>query len=66
MSIGESKVKRWGNSLGIVISKDLVEEMKLKEGQEVSVDIIQKEKPHAFGIVKKAKSFQRDEESLDR
>lgn len=37
--ITKSKVKRWGNSLGIVLPKALVEEEGLKEGEEVEVTV---------------------------
>ena len=35
--ITKSKVKRWGNSLGVILPKTLVEEEGLKEGEEVEV-----------------------------
>jgi len=35
----KSKVKRWGNSLGLVLPKALVEEERLKEGEEVEVTV---------------------------
>jgi antitoxin component of MazEF toxin-antitoxin module len=35
----KSKVKRWGNSLGVVLPKTLVEDEGLKEGQEVEVTV---------------------------
>ncbi len=37
--ITKSKVKRWGNSLGVVLPKTLVEEEGLKEGEEVEVTV---------------------------
>lgn len=37
--ITKSKVKRWGNSLGVVLPKALVEEEGLKEGEEVEVTV---------------------------
>ncbi|MGA2683034.1 MAG: AbrB/MazE/SpoVT family DNA-binding domain-containing protein [Candidatus Bathyarchaeia archaeon] len=35
--IAKTKVKRWGNSLGIVLPKTLVDEEGLKEDEEVEV-----------------------------
>ena len=35
----KTKVKCWGNSLGIVLPKALVEEEGLKEGEEVEVTV---------------------------
>ena len=37
--ITKSKVKRWGNSLGVVLPKTLVEEEGLREGEEVEVTV---------------------------
>jgi antitoxin component of MazEF toxin-antitoxin module len=37
--ITKSKVKRWGNSLGVVLPKALVEEEALREGEEVEVTV---------------------------
>ena len=33
----KGKVSRWGNSLGIRIPKQLAEEVKLKEGDEITI-----------------------------
>ena len=35
----KTKVKCWGNSLGIVLPKALVDEEELKEGEEVEVTV---------------------------
>jgi antitoxin component of MazEF toxin-antitoxin module len=35
----KTKIKHWGNSLGIVLPKALVEEEGLKEGEEVEVTV---------------------------
>jgi antitoxin component of MazEF toxin-antitoxin module len=37
--ITKAKVKRWGNSLGVVLPKTLVDEEGLKEGEEVEVTV---------------------------
>ena len=37
--ITKTKVKCWGNSLGIVLPKKLVDEEGLKEGEEVEVTV---------------------------
>jgi len=37
--ITKSKVKRWGNSLGVVLPKTLVEEEELREGEEIEVTV---------------------------
>jgi len=40
-----SKTRKWGSSLGIVIPKDIVKELKLRENQDVIVDIKPKDNP---------------------
>ena len=37
--LAKSRVKRWGNSLGVIIPKNLVEEEGLKEGEQVEVSV---------------------------
>lgn len=37
-----TKVKKWGNSLGVLLPKELVQDEKLKEGSEISIFIQQK------------------------
>lgn len=66
MVIVESEVKKWGNSLGIIIPRDAVRNMRLKEKDKVKVDMIIKKKVSGFGIFKGAKSFTREEDILDR
>ncbi|MFT4343549.1 MAG: AbrB/MazE/SpoVT family DNA-binding domain-containing protein [Candidatus Woesearchaeota archaeon] len=50
-----AKLKKWGNSYGILIPKDELTKMDLNEGQEVFIDIIKKENPlkDLFGFSKK-------------
>jgi len=40
-----TKTRKWGNSLGVLIPKDEVENLNLKENQDIIVDIIKKENP---------------------
>jgi len=46
--------RKWGNSLGIIIPKEEVEQMKLHENQKVVVEIVQAENPlkELFGAFK--------------
>lgn len=62
----ESKIKKWGHSLGMIIPKKTVDEMNLKENERIKIEIIKKEKINAFGICKNTKSFKREEGILDR
>ena len=49
-----TKTRKWGSSLGIVIPKETVEEFKLKEDQDVLIEIKPKDNPlkELFGIGK--------------
>ena len=51
------KARKWGNSLGIVIPKNVVKELKLKDKQDVLAEIMPKESPlkELFGSVKLSK-----------
>lgn len=40
-----TKTRKWGNSLGVLIPKEEVNNLNLKENQIVIVDIIKKENP---------------------
>lgn len=35
----KSKLKKWGNSYGIIVSKDIVEKEGLKEGEVVEISV---------------------------
>ena len=50
-----TKVKRWGNSLGLILPKKIVDTEKIKEGSEINVMIESKDKTKVkdlFGILK--------------
>ncbi len=38
------KTRRWGSSIGIIIPKDLVNEMRLGENEEINIEINRKSK----------------------
>lgn len=55
MSVIETKVKRWGNSLGIIIPSEAVEMRNIKENQNISVIILEDSKrvlEETFGALK--------------
>ncbi len=66
MVVVESYVKKWGNSLGIVIPTQAVKNMKIKEEDRIVVDILTKKRINGFGVFKGAKPFVREEDTLDR
>ena len=49
-----AKTKKWGNSLGVIIPKNEVNKMNLKEEQEIVITIGKKENPlkELFGAFK--------------
>ncbi len=51
------KTRKWGSSLGVIIPKDVVNELKLRDDQDVVLDIKPKENPlkELFGSVKLTK-----------
>ncbi|MBS3103171.1 AbrB/MazE/SpoVT family DNA-binding domain-containing protein [Candidatus Woesearchaeota archaeon] len=60
--MAESKVKKWGNSLGIIIPKDIVKIEEVNEGDIIKVDIIKEKKISGFGIFKGAPPYKEEEE----
>lgn len=65
----KSKVSKIGNSLWVLIPRDIVMEKKIKPGQEIEFSILNKERVRAvkntFGIARGSKGFRRLEH-LDR
>jgi antitoxin component of MazEF toxin-antitoxin module len=50
MITSKSRVKRWGNSFGVLIPKEMVEKEGLKEGEEVGVSVVKtSDIKHLFG-----------------
>ena len=66
MVVVESYVKKWGNSLGVVIPMEAVKSMKIKEKDKIVVDLMTKKRINGFGVFKGAKPFVREEDILDR
>jgi hypothetical protein len=55
------ELKKWGNSLGIIIPKDKIAELGLLEKDIIDIDILKKEKVSGFGIAKGKKPFVRED-----
>ncbi len=62
MVMAESKIKQWGNSLGLIIPKELVKLEDLSEGDIVKVEISKEKKVDAFGMFKGAPRFNKEDE----
>jgi len=54
------ELKRWGNSLGIIIPKDKIEELGLSEHDIIDLDIVKKEKVSGFGIAEGKTPYKRE------
>ena len=67
----KGKIKKWGNSLGIIIPNEAVKELKLHENQEIGIEIINMDNPlkelFGWGKDKKItrKEFEENRESLE-
>ncbi len=67
----KAKVRRVGTSLGFLIPKEIVQQEKIKEGQEIELNLMKKRKLEEvwklIGTAKGTKPFERDmEDRLDR
>ena len=51
----ETKTKKWGSSLGVIIPKEIVKKERLQEDQEIRIDIISKKKTTGADIFGKLK-----------
>ena len=54
------ELKKWGNSLGIIIPKDKIEELGLSEHDIIDLDIVKKEKVSGFGIAEGKTPYKRE------
>jgi antitoxin component of MazEF toxin-antitoxin module len=56
----EVELKKWGNSLGVILPMDRLRELGLHKGDKVEIDIIGKNMLDGFGMCRGAKTFQRE------
>jgi len=57
----ETKTKKWGSSLGIIIPKEIVRQERIREGQEIRINILTRKKTTGadiFGVLKFKKPIQ--------
>ena len=55
----EVKIKKWGNSMGVILPKELVKEKKLKKNQKILIQIVENaDLSDIFGSLKFKKSAQ--------
>ena len=63
MAMTETKVKKWGNSLGLVIPKEIAKLEDLNEGDVVKMEISKEKRIDAFGMFKGAPPFSKEDEA---
>ncbi len=39
------RTKRWGNSIGVILPRDILTEMGIGEGEEINIEVRKKENP---------------------
>lgn len=60
MTMAEAKIKQWGNSLGLIIPKEIVKHDNLNKGDIIKIDIIKRSKSSGFGKFKRMRPFKRE------
>lgn len=62
MVTAETKIKHWGNSLGLIIPKEIVKHEDLTAGDIVKVEILKEKRIDAFGMFKNIPKFREEKE----
>jgi len=62
MSMTETKIKRWGNSLALIIPKEIAKQEELNAGDVIKIDISKEKRIDAFGMFRGAPSFSKEDE----
>ena len=61
--MAETKSKQWGNSLGLVVPKELVKGQDLNAGDIVKIEISKEKRIDAFGMYKGSPHFDRKDKA---
>ena len=62
MAMTETKIKKWGNSLALIIPREIAKVEDLNEGDIVKMEISKGKRLDAFGIFKGAPRFSKEDE----
>lgn len=63
----EVRVRKWGNSMGIILPKEIVEREKLEENKKIMINIIKKaDLSDIFGMIKNRKISAQKMKDLSR
>ena len=65
MAMAEIKIKKWGNSLALIIPREITRIEDLNEGDMVKMDISKEKRVDAFGMFKGLPKFKEEKESHD-
>jgi antitoxin component of MazEF toxin-antitoxin module len=58
----EVKTRKWGNSLGIILPRELVEAHKIKEDEKIIINVVKKaDLSDVFGSLKELRKFSSQE-----
>ncbi len=58
----EVELKRWGNSIGVILPTEELKDLGLQLGDKIEVDLVGKKMINAFGICKGAQPFHEEDE----
>lgn len=61
MAITEIKIKKWGNSLALIIPSEVAKLEDLSEGDMVKMEIAKERRVDAFGMLKGAPPFGKED-----
>jgi len=53
--MAEVKVKQWGNSIGVILPKEIAQHEGIIKGDTIKIDIVKQKRVDAFGLFKGAK-----------
>lgn len=59
----EVEIKKWGNSLGVILPQEKLKEYGLDKGDIIDIDIIKKQRINGFGVCKGKKPYDEEKES---
>ena len=65
MHMAETKIKQWGNSLALIIPKEIAKREELSAGDTVKVEISKEKRIDAFGMFKGLPRFKKEKDSHD-
>lgn len=65
MAMTEAKIKHWGNSLALIIPKEIVKHEDLNAGDSVKVEISKEKRIDAFGMFRDIPKFKEEKEMHD-